>query len=453
MLTITQVNYIRELYFLEGKTYAEICKMTGRNYRTVKKYIEKDDFNEKTHKAKRPNRTNDLRPIIQKWLIEDQARHHKQRHTAKKIFERLSKEHPAIMSVSERTIRNVVREERTKVYGPKEAYLKLEHPGGEAQVDFGMVKVFENGALVDFHELILSFPKSNAGFAVLTRSETREALLEGLVQIFSFVGYVPAAILFDQMASCALRGRDEQGLVKVAEKVLRFANHYGFQIKFCNPGSGHEKGHVENKVGTLRRNLFVPEPIITDLGKFNKELLPRCVQRHEEKHYRLGEPIADLFEKEKTLMIPFNTIPFDTARYESRRVTKQGLIKFSQCYYSVSPKHVGETVTLKVMASELEIYNKDLTKKITSHPRLFKEGQESIHYIDFIDVLKLRPSALKYSGIYSLLPRPWQEYLSGLKKEEFRKAFEVLKTILLEEDLSFAGKVLEETLEHGTLSS
>lgn len=55
MLTITQVNYIRELYFLE-KNYTDICKMTGKNYRTVKKYIEKDDFNENTHKAKRPNK-------------------------------------------------------------------------------------------------------------------------------------------------------------------------------------------------------------------------------------------------------------------------------------------------------------------------------------------------------------------------------------------------------------
>ena len=30
MLTIAQVNYIRELYFLEGKTYSDICKATGK---------------------------------------------------------------------------------------------------------------------------------------------------------------------------------------------------------------------------------------------------------------------------------------------------------------------------------------------------------------------------------------------------------------------------------------
>lgn len=426
--------------------------MTGRNYRTVKKYIEADDFNEANHKAKRSNRTDILRPIINKWLLEDQSRHRKQRHTAKRIFDRLMDEHPEIMTVSERTIRNVVKEERRKLCSPNTAYLKLQHPGGEAQVDFGTLKAFENGVLRDFHELILSFPKSNTGFLVVTRSETREALLEGLISIFNFIGYVPRTIWFDQMSSAALRSRDEQGLIKVVEPVLRFATHYGFSIKFCNPDSGHEKGNVENKVGTLRRNLFVPEPTIIDLDAFNAELLLRCKKRHCEKHYRLDKTIGELFEDEKAKMIPFNKTFFDTARYESRKVNKLGLIEFSKCRYSVSPQYVGETVTVKVMANKIELYTKDFSKKITTHPRLFKKGLESIHYIDFIDILKLRPNALKYSGIYSLLPASWQGYLSGLKKEEFRQAFDVLKTILLEDDLTFAGKTLKETIKHGNLS-
>ena len=94
------------------------------------------------------------------------------------------------------------------------------------------------------------------------RSETREALLEGLQQIFNFIGYVPKAIWFDQMSSVALKTRDEKGLVKISDFVTRFATHYGFEIKLCNPNSGHEKGNVENKVGTIRRNFFVPEPCL-----------------------------------------------------------------------------------------------------------------------------------------------------------------------------------------------
>ena len=453
MLTITQINYIRELYFLEGKTYAQISGMTGKNYRTVKRYIEMDDFNEQKHKASRPNKTDELRPIIRGWLMEDQSRHHKQHHTAKRIFDRLEQEHPKILDVSERTIRNVVKEEREKLYGSeKKAHLLLNHPGGEAQVDFASFEAYDNGVINKFHELVLSFPKSNAGFAIATRSETREALLEGLVTIFKFIGYVPRAIWFDQMSSAALRTRDEKGKVKATDFMMRFATHYGFSIKLCNPDSGHEKGNVENKVGTLRRNLFVPEPTIDNLEDFNARLLKECEARHKKTHYRLKKPIEKLFESEKALMIPLNKIIFDTSKYETRKVNKYGLIEFSGCRYSASPKYVGQSVTLKVMANDIKIFSKDLYEEISHHPRLFEKGQESINYIDFIDIIKVRPNALKYSGIYSLLPESWQDYLHSLDKESFKQAFSVLKIILIEEDLAYADKVLKETIKHGSLS-
>lgn len=244
MLTITQVNYIRELHFREGKTYAKIAEMTGMNYRTIKKYVDMDDFNTKNHKAKRPNKADQIRPIIKRWLLEDQSRHHKQRHTAKRIYDRLNSEYPDLLQVSDRTVRSLVKEEKDKIYGSENSYLLLNHPGAEAQVDFGTFEGFENGTLKKFHELILSFPKSNAGFAVVTRSETREALLEGLLSIFKYIGCVPRTIWFDQMSSAALRTRDEKGMVRVTDFVSRFATHYGFNIKFCNPDSGHEKGNV-----------------------------------------------------------------------------------------------------------------------------------------------------------------------------------------------------------------
>lgn len=452
MLTITQVNYIRELFFLEGKTYSEINKMTGKNYRTIRKYVEMDNFNQKHHKAKRPNRTDVLRPIINKWLTEDKSRHYKQRHTAKRVYDRLKEEHPEILTVSERTVRNVFKEEREKVFGSDDAYLLLEHPGGEAQVDFGSFEAFENGSIKKFHELILSFPKSNAGFAVATRSETREALLEGLVTIFNFIGYVPSAIWFDQMSSAALRTRDEKGLVKVNDFVMRFSTHYGFNVKFCNSNSGNEKGNVENKVGAIRRNLFVPEPTVTDLDLFNCHLLKKCLKRNKELHYRYKEPIEKLFEDEKSLMIPVNKVPFDTARYETRKVNKYGLIEYSSCRYSVSPKYVGQFVMLKVMANEIEIFSKDLSERITAHQRLFEKDGESINYIDFIDIIKVRPNALKYSGIYSLLPDSWQDYLQSLDKDSFKQAFEILKMILIEDDMDYADRVLRETAKHDSKS-
>ncbi len=45
MITMSHIVKIRDL-FQEGKTVSEIIKETGHDYKTVRKYIEKEDFSE-----------------------------------------------------------------------------------------------------------------------------------------------------------------------------------------------------------------------------------------------------------------------------------------------------------------------------------------------------------------------------------------------------------------------
>ena len=126
MLTITTINYIRELFCVEGKTFTEIEKMTQRNYRTIKKYIEMEDFNEKTLKREKANRSDPIKPIIKQWITEDKFRHHKQRHTAKRVYDRLVEEYPDLLDVTDRTARSIVKEIKETVFGSSEKpYLRL----------------------------------------------------------------------------------------------------------------------------------------------------------------------------------------------------------------------------------------------------------------------------------------------------------------------------------------
>lgn len=444
MLTITQVKYIRDLYYVEGLRVREIVERTKCNYRTVMKYIRMDDFNEKEHKAERKKRSDDIRPVVREWLEEDKERHRKQRHTATRIYARLLEEYPNQLNVSERTVRTVVREERQKIYGNKKAYLDLQHPGGEAQVDFGMVNAYEDGVLKRFHELVLSFPNSNARLPQITRSETRESLMEAMVDIFKHIGCAPRCIWFDQMAAAAIRQKDTKGIPEITEQFLRFSMHYGFEVRFCNPNSGHEKGNVENSVGFLRRNLMVPEPRFTSLVEYNRSLLQQADSLMLKKHYKKDQIIAELFEKEKQKCGPLPKEAFDTARYETRRVNKYGYIQYEQSTYSASPKHIGEQVSIRVTAGHIEIYTNDLQQKLSTHTRSYVKGSDSIHWVDFIDVVKTRPRALKYSGVYGLLPENWQCYLEILEPAELKESLGILRMIMLTEDLVFAEKVLDE---------
>ncbi|WP_353893678.1 IS21 family transposase [Proteinivorax hydrogeniformans] len=445
MLTITQLNYIRKMYFEKGLSYSEIERRTGHNYRTIKKYLEKEDFNVKPKKKSGPTKSDLIRPYVREILEEDKDKKKKYRHTAKKIHERLKVERPDKYLISERTMRTLVKEEKQKVYNTDDCHLGLDHPGGEAQVDFGEIYIVENGTKKKAHELVLSFPKSNAGFCQVTRSETMEALCEALINIFKYISFTPNKIWFDQMAAACIRKKDSKGQPVMTERFARLALHYGFEPVFCNPDSGNEKGNVEKKVGYFRKNLFVPEPEISDLEKYNFDLLNRCSEDNQRSHYKEPGTINEIFIKETELMKTTTKIDFDYGKFEKRRVNKLGYIINDHCSYSVSPKYVGSYVWVKILANELVIYDKDY-REITRHNRLFEKGRKSTHWMDFIDVIAARPRALKYSGFYSLLPDNWKSYTNEMDNEDLKQSLKFLKMCLLEKGMAFAEKVLAENI-------
>ena len=77
-------------------------------------------------------------------------------------------------------------------------------------------------------------------------------------------------------------------------------------------------------------------------------------------------------------MIPVNKIPFDTAKYETRKVNKYGLIDYSSCRYSVSPKYVGQSVVLKIMANEIEISRKTCLKELPLTKGCLKKAESQL---------------------------------------------------------------------------
>jgi transposase len=117
-----------------------------------------------------------------------------------------------------------------------------------------------------------------------------ECLLEGLDAIFRRIGAVPGELWFDNtktIVTKVIRG----GGRETTERLDRFREHYRFQAVFMNPGEGHEKGNVENKVGYHRRNLLVPIPRFLKLSDFNRQLLDMCEKDADREHYRHNETI------------------------------------------------------------------------------------------------------------------------------------------------------------------
>ncbi|SKA86243.1 Transposase [Caloramator quimbayensis] len=452
MLTMTQIKNIKKLYYSKGEKISEISRETGHNYRTVVKYLKKDDYNFKLGKCDkrgRPRKIDNITFIIDRWLEEDKTAPVKQRHTAKRIYERLKSEHRDLLQVGYRTIANYVSKRKKDIYKDEEGYLPLDHPKGEAQVDFGQAVFYEKGKQIEGHYLNMTFPYSNGGYTQVFKGENQECLLEGMKKIFEYIGHVPYKIWFDNLSAAVILGKNrERNLV---EQFERFALHYGFEANFCNPNSGHEKGNVENKVGYHRRNLFVPIPHFENIDEYNKELLKLSDIDMKREHYKKGEMIFKLLEEEKEFMFKLPEKEFEVGRIKTVRADKYGKAEFETNLYSTSPVYSNEEVIVKATADKVIIMNKDF-KTIVSHERIYDKYKESMKWYPYLEVMAKRPKAIKYTQFFNSLPDIWKDYIESQETEGKKQSIKALMKMIEgdeAEGILNATKALEETLNNG----
>jgi len=445
MIQIYHIKYEREY---KGKSLRMIAKSTSYDFRTVKKYADRDDWNEPLPKKRRGRSTilDPVKPIIDQWLCDDHLVPRKQRHTAQRIYDRLKSEHSDIFHASARTVRSYIASKKKELMSTQiEGYLPLSHPQGEAQADFGEAVAYEKGKLIKVYSLNVSFPYSNASFTQLFKGQNQECLFTGLVTIFEYIGQVPTGIWFDNCSTIVSKIQ-KNGDRTLTEAFLRFALHYGFTSHFCNPGKGHEKGHVEGKVGYHRRNFLVPVPRFDSFEEVNRTLLPALSENQDRLHYRKQERIADLFNEEKKKMLPLPPHPYVAKGLVKAKTDKMGKLRFESNWYSVSPQQAQTEVWVEYDAFAVTILTLDYQRLIT-HPRLYGTNQESMIWAPYLETLAKRPHALKYTAFYQELPHPWQEYLSTLDYQEKKRVLATFAQMVQQKGMDEATKSLGEALQ------
>lgn len=427
MLTMAQIHFIRRDY-ASGYNISEIGRRHSCSRDTVRKMLAKEDWNlEKPfEKRKRKAKLDRYKPTIDGWLLGDATSPKKQRHTAKRVYERLLTEEEGF-NCSYRTVASYVRDLRDKMK-KGEGFLPLKHPGGEAQVDFGEAWFTENGTRYRGHALTVSYPSSNAGYLQLFKSENCECLTEGLKRVFEHVGKVPTKLWMDNARAQAVMSRGSSEGSVMTDAFARFALHYGFDVTFCNPGAANEKGSVENKVGYLRRNLMVPEPVIADLEEYNVKLFVECDRMNSKVHYRKGVKIQELLDDEKTLMRPLPSNGYDCCRIEAYTADGWGKIctNGGKHIYSASPEVARKQVYLNYGADWVEVLDSD-GKMIARHKRLYGDAtQEAMDPLPYLGRLARSPKAIKYTGLYNMMPAEVKEHIVTCDR---RKASEMLKAL------------------------
>jgi len=449
VLDLKRQIYIENLEQYEGMSLREIAKKTGHHFNTVKKYVDKEDWNE-GYKARKESasRLEPLKEVIDEWIEEDLKRQRKYRRTASKIYRDLAKDpdYSKKLTVGKQSVINYVRKRKKELN--KQIYSTAMfgvHAIGEAQVDFGDILIKNSrGAEETWHELVVSFPWSNAGFAQVCRYETKECLCEGLIRIFNFIGGVPVRILFDNMSS-AVAHVEEHGNRKLTDMFMRFTMHHRFKAEFCNPDSPNEKGNVENKVGYLRRNYLLPPPEVADLEKFNEQLLLECMLDLEREHYVKEEMMSKLFAAEREGLIQLPREAFRVFTIEKVKTDKYSFIQYENNKYSTSPEYTKCEMWLEIGAYELRVLNGKY-EHIATHERKYgKQVQPSIDFENYIGELSRKPRAFLSSPYFPTLPETVQKYLKNCTYAELKKMLLTLVPIIKDGRIGDAAAVLELT--------
>jgi transposase len=420
MIEMSKVRAIKTME-RNGSGVSEIARALAVSEPTVRKYIKQDDFSPKPPVvAQRPSKLDPYKEMIDSWLGEDRSAWHKQKHTAKRIYDRLLSE--TDYNGSYPIVQRYVKAHRDDA--SVGSYLDLVWEPATVQVDFGQADFVYHGVCTRMHYLVVSFPYSNVGLAQVFFGENAECVCEGLMRVFLFAGGIPSRCVFDNAAGV---GRRVMDAVRLTELFARFETHYGFETSLCNPNSGHEKGNVENMVGAIRRNLFVPTPKVDDLDEYNESLLIRCMERAEDIHYRKGERCIELFAHDLDALRPLPENPFSCVRYERHKADKQGNIRIGGKHlYSADAMFAGREMAVGLGAFKVNIYD-SRGNEVATHPRLYTDGPaESVDPSASLRLLVSKPGAWMNSRVRQSMPADLRAHIDSADKDMLRSYLRTL---------------------------
>ena len=323
----------------------------------------------------------------------------KQRHTAKRVYDRAVDEMGYEGSYS--SIRRYVAAWRGEhAQGPRDGYLELEWAPGTAQVDFGNFRATVAGRTVDLKLLVVTLPHSNARFCVALPCERAEVFCRGLRAVFERIGRAPRLLVLDNATEA---GRMVRGEVTESRLFSQFRAHYRFESRYCNPYSGNEKGSVENAVGFLRRNLLVPVPAFGALPELNAFLAEGCARVNAAARCRDGRPHGEAYREDLAAMRALPGVEFDAVRWVTARADKRGYVEADGREYVAGPAWHGRSLLVGMRASTVEILA-DRGRRVAVLPRAFGEGPAVRNPLSLVPAIIARPRAFGESTIRRDMP-------------------------------------------------
>lgn len=372
-------------------------------------------------------------PIIDRILEDDKSMLKKQRHTAKRIFERLRDEHGFTGRLT--IVTDYVREKKRR---SREVFVPLAHPPGHAQVDFGEALGEIGGVVRKIRYFAMALPHSDGFFMKAYPAETTEAFCDGHVSAFAFFGGVPLSILYDNttIAVAKILGDGTRQRTRIFSELQ---SHYLFADRFGRLGKGNDKGNVEGMIGFGRRNFLVPMPRFESFEALNADLEKRCLERQDDVLRGHAETIGERLLRDLDALMPLPAAPYDACEKVSTRASSISMVRYRCNDYSVPVAYAHHEVQVRGYVDEVIIGCG--AEVIARHRRSYDKADMVFDPMHFLPLLEQKVGALDQAAPlqgwdlpeeFSTLRRLLEARMGKAGKREYVQVLRLLETFEME---------------------
>jgi transposase len=380
---------IRRRVLVEGVSKRQVLRETGMHWRTLEKVLANPE--PPAYRAPAPRARPKLGPYLDRIaqiLEQDKGCPRKQRHTAKRIFDRIAAEgYEGGYTAVKKAVRDLERVHR-------EVFVPLIHRPGEAQVDFGYALVNVAGRLRKVAFFVMALPHSDALFVQAFERECTETFWEGHARGFAFFGGVPRRITYDnsRVMVAKIVGPRRR---RLTHGFLQLKSHYLFDHHFCLVQRPNEKGVVEGTVKYARLNFFVPVPQVRDLDELNAHLLERCREDQVRRVRGNAATKGVLLGEDRAAFVPLPAAPFDACVKRSTAADSLSLVRFDDNDYSVPVRYAHHPVVARAYVDRVVLAHKG--EVVAEHRRLWGREGVSFEPVHYLALLERKPGALDHA--------------------------------------------------------
>lgn len=387
-MDLEQWTRVRRRVLVGGESKRKVMREEGLAWATLKKILGHSEPPGYRQKGERPKpKLGEHLEWISSVLGGDRQLPRKQRHTAKRVWERLKGERGFTggYTVVKEAVRELTRQSQ-------EVFMPLMQRPGTMQMDFGQALARIGGKLRKIHFAVFALPYSDGVYLRAYERECTETFWDGHVQALNWFGGVPTEITYDnsRVAVSQIIGMGKERKLTTGFRQLQ--SHYLFDHRFCRVARPNEKGVVEGMVKYSRLNFMVPVPEAGSLAALNEQLEAKCLADLERRVRGQSKTKAELLKEDQAAFRPLPVVGFEAAVKTGRISNSLSLVRFDDNDYSVPVAYAHRTLTVKGFCEEVRISCG--ADPVALHRRIWEKEQTSLEPLHYLALLERKPGAI-----------------------------------------------------------